>query len=122
MAKDIIIENSYFKLVIDEKCCARSLICKETGIECLDTDVSVPFFSLTEERPFNNEIKLAYMNKRTVFEANSVEQDGDILKVGFDLLLFTANVRVTVRDDHVSFELDSFNADIKDFPLLSTLL
>lgn len=116
MAKDIIIENSYFKLVIDEKCCARSLICKETGIECLDTDVSVPFFSLTEERPFNNEIKLAYMNKRTVFEANSVEQDGDILKVGFDLLLFTANVRVTVRDDHVSFELDSFNADIKDFP------
>lgn len=116
MKKDIIIENSCFKLVIDERCCAKSLVCKETGIECLDTDVSVPFFSITEERPYNNEIKLAYMNKRTVFEANSIEKNGDILTVGFDLLLFTANVKVTVRDDHVSFELVSFNADIKDFP------
>lgn len=113
---NIIIENDYLKLTLNENCCATSLICKETGEECIDTSVSVPFFSITEERPYNNEIKLAYMNKRTVFEANSVKRNGDILTVGFELLLFTANVKVTVREDHVAFELIGFNADIKDFP------
>lgn len=56
---DIVIENGYIRLVIDENCRAKSLICKETDEELLDTTVPVPLFSVTENRPFNNEIKLA---------------------------------------------------------------
>ena len=113
---DIIIENDYFKLVIDEKCRAKSLFCKETGEECLKTDVRVPLFSITEERPFNNEIKLAYMNKRTVFEANRVRIEDGRLIVGFELLLFEAVIGFTVKKDYASFELIGFNAEEKDFP------
>ena len=113
---DIIIENDYFKLVIDENCRAKSLFCKETGEECLKKEIKVPLFSITEERPFNNEIKLAYMNKRTVFEANRVRLEDGKLVVGFELLLFEAIVGFTVKKDYVAFELIGFNAEEKDFP------
>ena len=109
-------ENKCFALTLSGECKAVSLFNKETGEEYLDKGVTLPFFSLTEDRPFNNEIKLAYMNKRTTFQANRVRLDGDELIVGFELVLFEARVRVTVKDEYIAFTLVDFIADEKDFP------
>ena len=113
---NITLENKYFALTLSENCRALSLINKETGETYLNEDTPLPFFSVTEERPYNNEIKLAYMNKRTTFQANRVRKEGDNLIIGFELVLFEAVVKVTVKDSYIAFTLVDFLADEKDFP------
>ena len=84
MYPDIILENKHFRLTIGGDCCAKSLVHKASGQECLDTSEDIPLFSVTQPRPYNNEIKLAYPNKRTTFQANRVRMEGDRLIVGFE--------------------------------------
>ena len=61
----VVLEDEKFCLTLSSSCVAESLILKSNGEECLHTLEKLPFFSLTEERPYNNEIKLAHPNKRT---------------------------------------------------------
>ncbi len=113
---NLVIENSAFRLEINEKCIPVSLICKETGEECLVENNKTALFSLTEPRPYNNEIKLAHPNKRTTFQANRVRLEGDKLIVGFELVLFEAVVSFTVKDRYVSFTLEDFIVTPEAFP------
>ena len=83
---DIIIENKHFRLVVGDDAISKSLVVKATGEECLIPGKKVALFSLTEKRPFNNELKLAYPNKRMTFEANSLRRDGNKLNIGFEML------------------------------------
>ena len=105
---NIVIENKRFALTLGEDARALSLILKENGEECLDTSEGIAFFSLTEERPYNNEIKLAHPNKKTTFQANSLTLEGDKLIIGFELIAFKAVVKVKKTDDYISFELEDF--------------
>lgn len=105
----VIIENEKFKLEIGSNACAKSLIVKSNGRECLQQGVKVPMFSITELRPYNNEIKLAYPNVRMEFLANGVKMDGDNLIISFDLLPFKAIVKVTVKPLYVEFKLVDFD-------------
>ena len=68
-SQDIRISNEIFTLTISEKCIVKSLVLNSTGEEFLDSSEPVSLFSITEERPYNNEIKLAHPNKRTIFNA-----------------------------------------------------
>ena len=104
----IIIENKELCLTLGEDCIAKSLICKATGEECLMQGENMALFSLTEDRPFNNEIKLAHPNKRTVFQANRVRREGNQLIVGFELVTFEAIVEVKEADKYISFDLVDF--------------
>lgn len=119
---NIVIENDFFKLVLRPTCVAESLVCKATGEECLYQDELVPLFSFTEDRPFNNEIKLAHPNKRTVFEANSVRFENGKLIVGFELVKFEAVINVKVADKYISFELEDFLNVDEHFGELTTTL
>ena len=83
---NIIIENKHFALTLREDCVATSLIHKESGQECLDTENVLPLFTLTEERPFDNNIKLAHPNKRMTFGANRVKLEGNRLICGFEMI------------------------------------
>ncbi len=65
-------------------------------------------FSLTQERPYNNEIKLMNPNKRTTFAANRVRRDGDKLIVGFEVVAFEAVVEIKEKDDYVAFTFVEF--------------
>lgn len=112
---EITIENKHLKLIIDNKCRATSLIFKPTDEECLFTARPLPLFSITEKRPFNNEIKLAYPNKRTTFNANRVRMENDTLIIGFELILFEAAVKVKITDDYISFKLEEFIIKPDDF-------
>lgn len=105
---DIIIENERFCLVVGCDCTAKSLICKENGIELLMSGVKLPLFSLTELRPFNNEIKLAHPNKRMTLQANRLRREGDKLIVGFELVHFEAVVALSVTPQYITFTLEDF--------------
>ena len=59
MNKDIILENSQLRLTVGPDCIAKSLIHKASGQECLAAGEDAALFSVTQERPFNNEVKLA---------------------------------------------------------------
>ena len=115
-SETIIIENSAFRLTLGTDCVAYSLIEKKTGKECLSPSLKLPLFTVTEDRPYNNEIKLTYMNKRTEFAANSVERNGDVLTVGFELVSFKAVVKMDIKDTYIRFTLVDFLADEKEYP------
>lgn len=104
----IVIENQHFSLKINENCVAESLIYKANGEECLKKGEEMPLFSLTENRPFSNEIKLAHPNKRMTFNANRVRREGNKLIVGFELIAFEAVVAIDERPDYVLFKLEDF--------------
>ncbi|MBE6651333.1 MAG: hypothetical protein E7613_08480 [Ruminococcaceae bacterium] len=111
----IIIENKELCLTLGEDCIAKSLVCKATGEECLMQGENLPLFSLTEDRPYNNEIKLAHPNKKTTFQANRVRREGNNLIVGFELVTFEAIVEVKEADKYVSFTLVDFIIKPEDF-------
>jgi len=112
---DIIIENRNFRLTVGSDCMSKSLVLKTTGEELLCTEERLSLFSLTEPRPFNNEIKLAHPNKRTVFQANSLQRDGNTLTVGFELIKFKALVEIKEADGYVSFTLKDFLVEPEHF-------
>ncbi|MBE6644487.1 MAG: hypothetical protein E7612_03800 [Ruminococcaceae bacterium] len=113
----IVFENSKFKFVINEGGYAESLVLKSNGEELL-ADEKIPFFTVTQERPFNNEIKLIYMNKRTTYPANRIRREGDKLIVGFELAPYEAAVAVTLTDSYISFTLEDFIVHPTDYDYL----
>ncbi len=106
---NIILENKKFALTIGDDAQAKSLIYKKNGEELLMADEEISLFSLTQLRPFDNEVKLAYMNKRTTFEANRIRLDGDKLIVGFEIIPCEAVVTVDINDEYMLFTLSDFN-------------
>ena len=104
----IIIENNKFCLKLNDNCIAESLVCKENGEECLAKGNEMALFSLTEERPYNNEIKLAYPNKKITFQANRVRKEGNKLIVGFELIKFEAIIEIIEDCDYIAFKLADF--------------
>ena len=118
MNPDIIIENKHFRLTVGADCCPKSLLHKATGEECLDISEDIPLFSVTQPRPFNNEVKLAYPNKRTTFQADRVRREGNRLIVGFEIIPYEAVVEVKETDAYVSFKLAEFIVKPTDYPEL----
>ena len=104
----IIFENEKFILELSSECIVKSLKLKSNGEECIFTDAPLSFFSLTEERPYNNEIKLAHPNKRTTFQANRVRMENGKLIVGFELICFEAVVDVKISERYMVFTLTDF--------------
>ncbi len=104
----IIIENPHLRLALGEDAKAYSLICKDSGVECIDPDELMPAFSVTEDRPVNNELKLSHPNKKMTFEAKSVRIEDNSLIIGFELVRFFAKIEVEERDEYITFKLVDF--------------
>ena len=117
---DVIIENDEIKLVISQDGIAKSLVYKPSNSECLIQGKKVPVSAITEERPYQNEIKLAYPTKRTTFKANSVRKDGDKLIIGFELIPWEAIVNVKITPNYIGFTLEKFNLTVKDYGINKT--
>ncbi|MBQ3222242.1 MAG: hypothetical protein IJB41_01370 [Clostridia bacterium] len=112
---NIILENDHFRLEIAPDSRPLSLQVKATGEETLMQGEEVSLFSVTQERPFNNEVKLAHPNKRTTFQSNRVRLDGDKLIVGFEITPFEAVIAVRVEPKYIAFTLDSFIVHPTDY-------
>ena len=103
----IILENKNFRLALSSQGAAESLILKKSGEELL-ANADTPFFTLTEERPYNNEVKLAQPMKRTTFSANTLRQEGGRLIIGFEKIHFEAAVQVEIKEQYIVFTLVDF--------------
>lgn len=113
---DIIIENEQVKLIIGSDGIAKSLVYKPKNEECLVLGENVPIFTVTQERPYNNEVKLAHPNKRTTFFADTIYREGDNLIVGFEVLPYEAIIKVKETPDYISFRLEDFIVEPEDYP------
>lgn len=105
---DVVLENDRVRLSVGDDAVTKSMVLKETGEELLDVGEGLPLFSVTQDRPFNNEIKLVHPNKRTTFRANRVRREGSRLVVGFELVSYEAEIAVSERPEYVLFELKDF--------------
>jgi hypothetical protein len=105
-AGDVVIENGEMRLIIGSDARARSLVHKPTGEECLDVSIPVPAFTLTQYRPYNNELQLAMPARSTAFPADRVRREGDRLIVDFDAVDYRAFIRLRVTDDYLGFTLE----------------
>lgn len=105
---DVTFENEDCRLVIGDDACAKSLVVKATGEECLDPALKLPMLTVTQDRPFDNELKLIHPNKRIVYPAVSVRRDGNdsgLLVFGFGHGLYEATVRVSASPRYILFRL-----------------
>ena len=107
----IILENEQFRLTVGDDCITQSLVHKPTNEECLALGEKISLFSVTQERPFNNEIKLSHPNKRTTFQANRIRREDNRLVIGFEIIPYEAIVEVIENPMYISFELIDFNVD-----------
>ena len=113
---EIVIENEQFKLIIQSNGTSKSLVFKPTNEECLITGENIPLFSVTQERPYHNEIKLGHPNKEMTFQANSIKREGDKLIVGFELIPYEAVIRVKETHSYIGFRFEDFIVEPEDYP------
>ena len=118
LGDDLCIENQRFCLTVGEDATVRSLVVKATGEECIPQGERIPLFSVTQDRPFNNEVKLIHPNKRTTYPANALRRDGDRLIVGFVTAPYEAAVDMKITDSYVGFKLADFLVDKEDYDYL----
>ena len=121
-ADDVAIENARFRLTIGADAIVKSLVAKHNGEELLSKHDPVPFCSVTQLRPFNNEIKLIHPHRRTVYPANRIRREGDRLVVGFEIAPYDAVIKVKITDDYAAFELSDFILTEKSYPLCPTAI
>lgn len=114
--EDIVIENNQVQLVIGSNGVAKSLLYKPTHEECLLASDSIPIFSVTQERPYHNEIKLAHPNKRMTFKGNSIRREEDKLIVGFELVPYDAVIRINETQDYIGFTFEDFRVHPNVYP------
>jgi hypothetical protein len=102
----IILENSDTRLVIGGTGVAESLIHKPTGQECLAVNRNISMFTVTQYRPYDNELQLSYTAKPTHFPVNKIRREGEHLIVSFALVGYEAVIRVKTTDAYISFQLE----------------
>ncbi len=107
-ARQVIIANRHMKLAINADGTVASLVHKPSGTECLAAGARVAVSSITEPRPYQNEVKLAYPCHQTTFHANAVRMEGDKLVIGYELVPWEAVVAVKLAEDYVAFTLETF--------------
>ena len=106
---DIVLENAKMRLTLGADASVKSLKLKSNGEELVDATEKIPLFTTTQERPFNNEIKLVWPHKRTTWPANCLRQEGNRLIAGFEIVPYEAVVEVASGDGYFVLTLEKFN-------------
>jgi hypothetical protein len=102
----VVLENPEMKLVIGGNGVAESLIHKPSGQECLVLEQNVPMFTVTQYRPYDNELQLSYTAKSTQFPVEKIRREGEQLIVSFALVGYEATIRFKTTDSYISFQLE----------------
>ncbi len=105
----IVLENAEMRLVISESGVARSLIHKASGQECLAPMQDIPMFSVTQYRPYDNELQLSFPAKPKAFSAEKVRREGDRLIVSFALVGYEATIRLRITDHFIGFTQEALD-------------
>jgi hypothetical protein len=102
----IVLENAEMRLVLAPSGAAQSLVHKASGQECLAAGLNLPMFTVTQYRPYDNELQLAYPAKPRAFPAESVHRDGNRLIVQFSLVGYQAVIQLRITDAYIGFTLE----------------
>jgi hypothetical protein len=105
-SRGIVIENAEMRLVLTPTGAALSLLHKASGQECLAAGLNIPMFTVTQHRPYDNELQLAYPAKPRAFPAESVRRDGNRLIVQFSLVGYEASIQLNITDAYIGFTLE----------------
>jgi hypothetical protein len=105
-APELVFENKEMRLVINRGGWAQSLVHKSTGQECLASGVREPMFTVTQYRPYDNELQLAFPAKITSFPAERVRREGDNLIVTFALVGYEGIISTKLTDAYMAFRLE----------------
>lgn len=114
---DIIIENAELRFILSSNGTSKSLIHKPTGQECLMEGIDLPAFSITQDRPYDNEHQLAFPAIRKEFSSDTIYLEGNKLVVGFELIDYLAYIDVKITDDYIGFALDKLEYHMVDIGL-----
>ena len=101
----IVLENAEMRLLIGSSGSAKSLVHKPSGQECLASDIQIPMFNVTQYRPYDNELQLAYPAKKTDFPADRVRREGDRLIASFTSVGYEAAIGLKITDAYIAFRL-----------------
>lgn len=101
----VLIENAEFRLAISSTGIAQSLIHKTSGEECLAAGAAEPMFSVTQYRPYDNELQLSYPARPKTFPAARLRREGDRLIVEFALVGYEATIDLQITDAYIAFTL-----------------
>ena len=112
---EVVVENESLRLVLADAGYATSLVCKETGEECLAKGMKMPFCTLTQYRPYDNENFLIHPAKPTTYPANRITREGDRLVVEFAGTADVAYITIRSTPDYVGFVLERLDFKIEDF-------
>lgn len=111
----IVIENAEMRLLLGHNGQAISLLHKANGLECLYPGAGIPAFSITQYRPYDNELQLKYPANPRVFGADSVYREGDHLIVSFELINIVATIGIKVTDSYIGFTIEKLDHRIPEF-------
>ena len=103
VAQDVVIENRDMRLVLGEDGCAKSLIHKPTGEECLCVDAGVPFSAIVQYRPYDNENFLMFPAKPRIFPSNKIRRVGDELHIEYKDTYDITIVKLNITPDYIGF-------------------
>jgi hypothetical protein len=103
---DIVLENREFRLILNGKGISRSLLHKRSGQECLEREAELPCFTITQHRPYDGEVQLAFPCKAKTFRPVEVRREGDLLLVDFELVDHRLEIRVKETDSYIGFTLE----------------
>lgn len=105
-AGSIVLENGEMRLEISSAGEALSLVHKATGQECLAEGIRIPMFSVTQYRPYDNELQLSYPAEVTEFPVAQLRQQGSELIAEFALVGYSASISVKITDSYIGFHLE----------------
>lgn len=111
---NVILDNKNFRLVLNSDGTALSLISKLTDEELLAPGVKIPFCSITQYRPYDNENFLMFPAKPMTFPSNRITAKGDTLYVEFKDTYDIAVIKVDVQDNYMAFRLIDRDYRIED--------
>lgn len=102
----IVLQGKEFCFVIGKDGTAKSLRCG--GSEELLCDDTTPLFSLTQDRFFNNELKLMYTSRCTTLSSDRIRLANGCLVASFSPVPYEAVIRVEDKNGYLLFSLADF--------------
>ncbi len=105
----IAVENADLRLLLGGDGQVRSLLHKPSGQECLFAGAGAAAFSITQNRPYNNELQLKYPANPRSFAASSLRREGDRLVVRFEPLNIVATIGLRIAESYIAFALEKLD-------------
>lgn len=104
--KSIVFQNDSFCFVVGKDGKAKSL---RFGVgEELLADCDTPLFCLTQERFFNNELKLMHPSKNTTIQSSGIRLEEGCLIASFYPIPYEVVIKVEDKGSYLLFTLDDF--------------